>query len=67
MEATMPFSHSALLKNPTKTPGSPDEREHFDPYPDKSPIIDEPPENDLPGETPSREKPANRGQAPMGH
>lgn len=32
--------------NPTKTPGSPDEREPFDPYPDKSPIIDDPPEEE---------------------
>ncbi|MBF0865341.1 MAG: hypothetical protein ABF932_00700 [Gluconobacter potus] len=32
--------------NPTKAPGSPSEREPFDPYPDKSPIIDEPPEED---------------------
>ncbi|MFT9219983.1 hypothetical protein [Gluconobacter oxydans] len=32
--------------NPTKAPGSPGEREPFDPYPDKSPVIDEPPEEE---------------------
>lgn len=49
MEAMMSFSHNTLPKNPTKAPGSPDEHEPFDPYPDKSPITDEPPEEEKPG------------------
>lgn len=48
MEANMPFSDSTLPINPTKAPGSPDERECFDPYPDKSPVTDEPPEKSRP-------------------
>ena len=67
MEATMPFSQNDHPKNPTKAPGSPDEREHFDPYPDKSPVIDEPPEEEAPENAHSPEKPANRAQVPMGH
>ncbi|WP_249199963.1 hypothetical protein [Gluconobacter sp. Dm-62] len=62
----MPFSNHPLPINPTKAPGAPDERERFDPYPDKSPITDEPPEDDAPqrDETPVLpnvpENPTNR-------
>lgn len=54
----MPFPNSALPKNPTKAPGSPDEQERFDPYPDKSPITDEPPEEETPGKSYPPEKKA---------
>lgn len=67
MEANMPFPDSALPINPTKAPGSPDEREHFDPYPDKSPITDEPPEEEHPGKSYPPEKeapPSPQGEPP---
>jgi len=54
----MLFPESALPINPTKVPGSPDEREHFDPYPDKRPITDEPPEEEYPGKSYLQEKKA---------
>lgn len=54
----MPFPVNTLPRNPTKAPGSPDEREHFDPYPDKSPITDEPPEEERPDTSYQPEKKA---------
>ncbi|MBM3098965.1 hypothetical protein JRX38_13245 [Gluconobacter cerinus] len=56
MEVIMSFRSSTPPKNPTKALGSPDEREPFDPYPDKSPITDEPPEEENPGKRYAPEK-----------
>ena len=60
----MSFQNIAHPRNPTKAPGSPDEYEPFDPYPDKSPITDEPPEEE-PSEEPGKKySPDKRAPSP---